>query len=294
MIEAQGASALALLSATSFGSADFLGGLATRRGGLLVTALTAQLAGCLVLAVTTIVWQAGATWPDLWWGAVAGVADCAGLLLLFFALSVGQMAGVAPVSGIVSSALPVVAGVLFGERPAVLQWVGIVLGLAAIAAISWPGPSATAAEQRRRLVPLLLGAAAGASFATYYILFSRISAESGVAPVLSARIASAVVVVVWIGWLLHRRTDGSVRERLSAHPGQLTLAAASGVLASGGNLLFVLAVREGQLGPVAVLASLYPAVTVVLALVVLRERPRAWHFAGIGAAVVAVGMIAAG
>lgn len=294
MLDAQGASALALLSATAFGSADFLGGLSTRRGGLLVTALTAQLAGCAILLVATIVHPGEATWHDVLWGAAAGVADCAGLLLLFYALSIGQMAGVAPISGLVSSALPVVAGVLFGERPAVVQWAGIGLGLAAIAAISWPGSSATSVEQRRRLVPLLLGSVAGVGFALYYILFSRISAESGVTPVFSARVASTLVVIGWIGWLVSRRHDGSIRAALSSRPGQLSLAAAAGVLASGGNLLFVLAVREGQLGPVAVLASLYPAVTVILALVVLRERPRVWHLAGIGAAVAAVGMIAAG
>jgi drug/metabolite transporter (DMT)-like permease len=106
--------------------------------------------------------------------------------------------------------------------------------------------------------------------------------------VLSARIASTLVVVVWIVSTANRRGPLSVRF------GSLGLAAATGILASSGNLLLVLAVRQGQLGLVAVLASLYPAVTVILAMTLLRERPRAWQLAGIGAAIVAVAMIAAG
>jgi drug/metabolite transporter (DMT)-like permease len=288
MIDSHGAHVLALFAATAFGSADFLGGLATRRGGLAITALTAQLTGTAMLAAATVMQSGSPTVHDLLWGAVAGVADCAGLLLLFRALAIGEMAGVAPISGVVSSALPVAVGVLFGDRPAAIQWAGIAIGLVAIAAVSWSVSPGDRLERRRRLLPVLLGAAAGGGFALYYILFSRISHTSGTAPVLSARIGSTLVIIVWIACMANRRA------RLSAGPAQLVMAAVTGMLASGGNLLLVLAVRQGQLGLVSVLASLYPAVTVILAMIVLHERPRVWQLAGIGAAIAAVGMIAAG
>ena len=287
MIDGHGAYVLAVLAATAFGSADYLGGLSTRRGGLFITALTAQLTGSVALAVATAVEPGSPTLPDLLWGAAAGVADCAGLLLLFRALAVGEMAGVAPISGVVSSALPVAVGLVFGDRPAPIQWVGIAIGLAAIAAVSWSTDAADRVERRRRLLPLVMGAVAGSGFALYYILFSRISHSSGLAPVLSARLASTLVVIVWIA-TANRRAEFSLRLA------PVGLAAATGLLASSGNLMLVLAVRQGQLGLVSVLASLYPAITVILAMTLLGERPRAWQLAGIGAAIVAVAMIAAG
>ena len=288
MIDSQGAYALALLAAIAFGSADYLGGLSTRRGGLLVTALTAQLTGSAALAVATAVQPGNPTLQDLLWGAAAGVADCAGLLLLFRALALGEMAGVAPVSGVVSSALPVAVGYCFGDRPAAIQWAGIGVGIAAIAAVSWSADAADRVERRRSLLPLVMGAAAGCGFALYYILFSRISHTSGIATVLSARIGSTLVIIVWIAWTANRPAQFSLRLAPTI------LAVATGILASSGNLMLVLAVRQGQLGLVSVLASLYPAVTVILAMTLLRERPRTWQLAGIGAAIAAVAMIAAG
>lgn len=288
MIEFHGAYALALLAAVAFGNADFLGGLSTRRIGLFLTALTAQLAGCVVLAAGTMLYPGQPTLTDLLWGAAAGVADCVGLLLLFRALSIGQMAGVAPTAGFVSSALPVVAGFVLGERPAVIQWAGIALGLVAIVAISWERPAERGSNQRR-VLPLILAVGAGSGFAVYYILFSFISPTSGVTTVLSARAASTLVVIAWI---VSQRGRFSMRRFSMRRPTQLGLAVGTGVFASSGNLLFVLAVRQGQLGPVAVLASLYPAVTVMLAILLLRERPHTWQLVGIAAAIAAVGMIA--
>lgn len=283
MIEFHGAYALALLAAVAFGNADFLGGLSTRRIGLFLTALAAQLAGCVILAAGSIAYPGQPTLTDLLWSAAAGVADCVGLLLLFRALSIGQMAGVAPTAGVVSSALPVIAGFVLGERPAVIQWAGIALGLVAIVAIRWEQPAERGSNQRR-VLPLILAVGAGSGFAVYYILFSFISPTSGVTTVLGARVASTLVVIAWI---VSRRGRFSM-----CRPTQLGLAVGTGILASSGNLLFVLAVRQGQLGPVAVLASLYPAVTAILAMTLLRERPHAWQLVGIAAAVAAVGMIA--
>jgi drug/metabolite transporter (DMT)-like permease len=185
--------------------------------------------------------------------------------------------------------IPVAAGFAFGERPATIQWAGMGLGLAAIAAISWE-QAPQHAPRRRTVLPLMMAAAAGSGFAIYYILFSRrISAVSGLAPVLTARIASTIVVIGWIALNANGRGHLSVRR-----PVLLSFAITAGILASAGNLLFVLAVRQGQLAMVAVLASLYPAVTAALAIAFLKERPQARQLAGIGAAVAAVGMIAYG
>jgi drug/metabolite transporter (DMT)-like permease len=272
---------LALAAAATFGTADFLGGLATRRASALLVTLVAQLAGLGVVLPALLILRAPGDPASLAWGAASGVCGCAGLVVFFRALASGAMASAAPITAIVSAAIPVLAGVLLGERPGALAWVGVGAGLLAVGAISRGGDPSARFEGRT----LTLAVGAGVGFGLFFVLLSRASPASGLWPLLGARLGSVTLLTAVV---LARRVSWR------AEPGALRLGAISGAVDMTANALFLLATRQGELALVAVVTSLYPAATVLLALVVLRERLRAFQFVGVALALVAVVLIAGG
>jgi drug/metabolite transporter (DMT)-like permease len=276
-----GGLALALASAAAFGTADFLGGLASRRASALLVTLAAHLAGLVVVLPVVLLLRAPVDPASLAWGAASGVCGCAGAVVFFRALASGAMAAAAPVTAIVSASLPVLAGVLLGERPAARAWLGVVAGLLAVGVISRGGGPSARMDRRT----LGLAVAAGVGFGLFFICLSRASHASGLWPLLGARVGSLSLlgVVVLTGRMPWR-----------AKPAAIRMGVISGTVDMAANALFLLATRQGELALVAVLASLYPAATVLLALIVLRERLRTSQLAGVGLALVAVGLIASG
>jgi drug/metabolite transporter (DMT)-like permease len=272
---------LALASAAAFGTADFLGGLASRRASALLVTLVAHLAGLGVVVPVVLLLRAPVDPASLAWGAASGVCGCAGAVVFFRALASGAMVAAAPITAVVSAALPVLAGVLLGERPAARAWLGVGAGLLAVAVIGRGGGPSARLDRRT----LALAVAAGVGFGLFFICLSRASHASGLWPLLGARVGSLslLTAVVLAGRMPWR-----------AKPGVLRLGAVSGAVDMIANALFLLATRQGELALVAVLASLYPAATVLLALVVLRERLRPLQLAGVTLALVAVGLIASG
>ena len=272
---------LALASAAAFGTADFLGGLASRRASALLVTLAAHLAGLVVVLPVVLVLRAPVDPASLAWGAASGVCGCAGAVVFFRALASGAMAAAAPVTAVVSAALPVLAGVLLGERPAVRAWLGVGAGLLAVGAISRGGDPSARFERRT----LALAVGAGVGFGLFFICLSRASHASGLWPLLGARVGSlSLLAVVILGGRMSWR----------AEPGAVRLGVISGAVDMTANALFLLATRQGELALVAVLASLYPAATVLLALAVLGERLRALQLVGVALALVAVALIAGG
>jgi drug/metabolite transporter (DMT)-like permease len=276
-----GGIALALASAVAFGTGDFLGGLASRRASALLVTLAAHIAGLCVVVPVVLLLRAPADPASLAWGAASGVFGCVGVIAFFRALAGGAMAAAAPVTAIVSASLPVLTGVLLGERPGVLAWLGVVAGLLAVGLISRGGSSSSRIDRRT----LALAVAAGVGFGLFFVCVSRASHTSGLWPLLSARVGSLslLAVVVLTGRMPWR-----------AEPGAIRMGAVSGAVDMTANALFLLATRQGELALVAVLASLYPGATVLLALAILRERLRASQLAGIALALLAVGLIASG
>jgi drug/metabolite transporter (DMT)-like permease len=273
--------ALALASAAAFGTADFLGGLATRRASALLVTLSAHLTGAVVVVPVLLFLRAPVDPASLAWGAASGMCGCAGAVVFFRALASGAMAAAAPVTAIVSAALPVLAGVLLGERPGPAAWLGVCAGLLAVGAISRGGDPSAKFERRT----LALAVGAGIGFGLFFIFLSRASHASGLWPLLGARVGSlsllgAVILSGRMSW--------------RAEPGALRLGVLSGAVDMTANALFLLATRRGELALVAVLASLYPAATVLLALALLRERLRGLQLAGVALALVAVALIASG
>ena len=275
---------LALASALVYGASDFLGGLASRRTSVLGVVAVSQLVGLGAL-LALLPWLGGSPRPaDLAWGAAAGVAGAAGLVVFFRALAGGVMTVVAPVTAVTAAAVPVAVGLLAGERVGPWTAGGIALALLAVVLVSAErGLSALRTARAAGLGPALV---AGAAFGVFFVLLDRTAEEAGLSPLAPARIASVVLVLLVAG--VGRRTVRVGR-------GALALVAASGLGDMTANALFLLATQEGgRLAVVGVLASLYPVSTVVLAQLVLRERLVPAQVGGLLAAVVAVVLITGG
>jgi len=272
---------LALSSAVVYGASDFLGGLASRRATVFGVVALSQLAG-LVALVALLPWLGGpVTRADLGWGAAAGLVGATGLLVFFRALSRGVMSVIAPVTAVTAAAVPVLAGLLGGNRIGPVAGAGILLALVAVVLVSAEG----GLGQLRSARPASLSAPliAGTAFGCFFVLLDRTSADAGLTPLVAARLASFALVVVVA--LVGKR---SLRVGRTALPYVL----ASGFGDMTANALFLLATQQdGQLAITGVLASLYPVSTVVLAQAVLRERLVTAQVAGLGAALTAVVLI---
>ncbi|MFB7032719.1 MULTISPECIES: EamA family transporter [unclassified Streptomyces] len=271
---------LALGSSLAYGCADFLGGLGARKAHVLRTVMVAAPAS---LAVELLLWPfLGASFSPgaLAWGAASGVASAAAFALLYRTLAIGPMSVLSPVTALVSAVLPVGVGLLQGEHLGAAGLLGLPLALAAVVLVS-AGHGAGAVRPSRTALLLALGA--GAAIALQLVFLHQAPSDSGVAPLIVGRAVSSAVTLAAAG-LMYRR--------LGPEKPAYAVSAAAGALDSVANLLFLLAVRGGDLAVVAVVTALYPAGTVLLARGVLAERIHRAQLVGLGTAAVAVGLLA--
>lgn len=292
---------LALASAISFGISDFAGGTAARRAAALPVTFGAQVVGGALLPVLVVVVAGNASWTAVGIGAVAGLFGGSGLALYFTGLRNAAMGVVSPLSAVAAVVVPVVAGLLAGERPATLAVVGIVTAIPAIwlatagggdeDTVAAPPPGVAAVptdhppgwDPRRHLTSgVVLGLVSGAAFGLFFVLLDAAPADSGAWPLVGARIGSVVAVA---GMLLLR---GSSPMPARAAWG---LVALSGLADMTANLLFLLAVRGGLLSLVSVVTSQYPIVVVGLSVLLLGERLGPRRRVGAALALVAVALI---
>ncbi|MEU7227970.1 DMT family transporter [Streptomyces chrestomyceticus] len=271
---------LALGSSLAYGCADFLGGLGARKAHVLRTVMIAAPAS---LAVELLLWPVlGASFSTaaLGWGAASGVASAAAFALLYKTLAIGPMNVLSPVTALMSAALPVGVGLLQGERLAAAGMIGLPLALVAVVLVS-AGHGAGAARPSR--TALLLAFSAGAVIALQLVFLHQAPSDSGVAPLIVGRTVSSAVTLA---------AAALMRRRLGPERPAYAMSAAAGVLDSLANLMFLLAVRSGDLTVVAVITALYPAGTVLLARGVLAERIHRGQLVGLGSAAVAVSLLA--
>ena len=281
---------LALLSAAAYGTADFLGGLASRGASTAAVVFVSQAAGLVVLAGLLPVLPAAApTARDLWWGLAAGIAGSVGVALLYRALAIGTMALVAPTTAVCAVIIPVAAGVILGERPTARVTLGIVIALAAIVLVSQAPSSSPHAmlpdpHVEPSGVPRGLGMAllSGIAIGFFFLCLAQTDMAAGLWPLAVARSAALV--------LFAPVALRPAARRMGARA--LGTAVAGGILDMLANAFYLIAVREGPLAAVVTLSSLYPASTILLARVVLHERLRRLQMAGIAAALAAVLLIA--
>ncbi|WP_028635795.1 EamA family transporter [Nocardioides sp. URHA0032] len=273
---------LSLCAALSYGLSDFSGGLLSRRGGAWAVALVTQLAATGLVLVVAAFDGGSPTATDLGWAVVAGVANGFGTAFLYRGLASGRMGVVAPVSGVGSVLVPVVVGLVSGERPGALVWLGVLLALPAIWLVSREPVESPGSTGGSGLVD---GVLAGLGFGVLFAALAQIPAEAGFLPLaLNQLIAAGAIVMVAI--LL--RESWVPRNRYAAG-GVL-----SGALGASATGLFLVATQHGYLTVAAVITSLYPAFTVLLAATVLREHVHRTQAYGLALCAGAVALVAAG
>jgi drug/metabolite transporter (DMT)-like permease len=275
---------LALASSLLWGAGDFLGGTASRRLPAVAVVGVSQALTLLVfsaMALATGLLAVGMPGPSWGWAAAAGASGLVGLVAFYQALATGTMGVVAPLAAL-GVLVPVAVGLVEGERPSVGQAVGALLGVAGGVLASGPE-----VRSRARSRPVLLALLAGVAFGLVLVLLSLASRGDGdpLLALVGMRMTS-VGTLVLVAMVV--RSVGGVRSR------DLPLLALVGMLDGGANLAYAIATTMGLLSLVSVLASLYPAVTVVLARVVHHERMTRVQDAGIAAAILGVLLVAAG
>lgn len=308
---------LGLLVAVAYGTGDFFGGLAAKRTAALSVMVGSFAISAVVLAAVTAGWAIVATLPspttgDLVLSVAAGCVGPVALWFLYHGLATGRMSVVAPITAVVAAAVPFAWGLARGERPSTVAIGGVALALVAVGLISGAPAHAAAPDgegsraaagdgggqdhgrpalvSSRASVPGAV--ASGLGFGIIFVLFGSTSDDAGLWPILVARMVSVTATVVAVtAWSRTRRAGGAGTSLRPA--GAWGLVAVAGVFDLTANALYLAATRRGLLSIVAVLSSLYPASTVVLARVVLRERLHLVQFAGLLLAAVGVAAMAA-
>ena len=275
---------LGLGVALVYGAADFLGGRTSRGNRPAAVVAVSQLTSLALLGLLLVVDATSPPGPgSLGLGAASGVAGLLGVLLLYRGLALGRMGVIAPVTAVGAAILPLAYGIATGERPSAAALVGVAIALVAVALIASGGTQPEGDHERTSARELALAGAAGAAFGASFILLAESGEGSGFWPLLAARSASVPLAVL-----------AAVRgaHRMTITRGSRLAVVAAGALDVIAIALYLLASRRGLISLVAVLGSLYPAATVVLARVVLRERLVRLQLVGLVLALVGVVLIA--
>ncbi len=268
----------ALASAVVWGGGDFSGGLATRRHSPFQVLALAALSGIAVLLLFALITREAL--PDtasVRWALLAGVAGAAGIAALYRGLSLGNAALVAPTSGVLGAALPVAFGLVTGGPPAATRLAGFALALLGIWLVSRPAGSGQGSSRHA----FLLACLAGLGFGFFFILIAQVQSGLVFTPLIIARGVQFLVGLLMI------RVYALRLPSLAGNP----VALLAGVLDAGGNVFYVLARQFVPLEVAAVLASFYPASTVVLAGLILKESVTASQGIGVGACLLAIILI---
>lgn len=278
---------LALCSALAYGFSDFLGGVLARRTSPWQVAVVAQTSSTVCVAALAFVVHGHPHGPDFAWAALAGVGSGAGAAFLYRGFAAGRMGVVAPVSAVGAAVVPVVVGAATGERPALLVWLGILVALPGIWLVSSEPADPLAEAGRRASVAggLTDGVLAGLGFGMLFAALGQIPQGAGWWPLTVAQ-ATGIPAVVLLATLLRQ-------DWLPRHPAA-RWALLAGPLSAGATGFFLLATQAGFLTVAGVLASLYPASTVLLAAVVLHERVHRAQGLGLGLCAVAIACVAGG
>jgi len=275
---------LSLIAAAAYGTSDFAAGLASRRfAPTVVTGAVEALT--LVTAVIAVVLFPGDS-PSataLAWGAASGLGTALGTLSLYHGLSVGRMSVVATLAAVLTAVIPAVVGLCLGDHLTLGAEAGIAIAIPAIGSISWQ-PEAGAPKADR--AGLLYGGLAGLGFAVLFIALARAGTHAGAWPLIPGQLIALLIIAPFA----YRGLTASANPPRSA----LALTLGAGVLSGIANLLFLAATGRGELAVVAVLTSLYPAATVVLARAFRAEHWTRIQAAGLLTSAAAIILVGAG
>jgi drug/metabolite transporter (DMT)-like permease len=269
-----------LASAACWGAGDFSGGVATRRSSVYTVVIISQLVGATCLV--GLAWLLLEPFPilsDALYSGAAGISGAIGLVALYHGLASGRMGIIAPVAAVVTAIVPVIFSLFTEGAPASQQLAGFGLALLAVWLISRP-----TGDTQAQLRDLVLAVVAGLGFGLFFILIDGVSQGAILWPLVAARIASISVLFLVVTFMQRREAPALT---------QLPIIALAGIFDTGGNAFFVLAAQAGRLDIAAVLSSLYPASTILLARFILKERLSSQQWAGVIAALLAVVLISA-
>ncbi|MBC7441555.1 MAG: EamA family transporter [Ramlibacter sp.] len=298
---------LGLTGALIFGSADFLGGLAAKRISSVLATAVAATSG-LVALLLFLPFVGGAWSPDaVLWGALSGISGAIAISLLYACLAIGPMSILSPLTAVVSAIVPATVGLAGGDRLAPIGYWALGLALLAVVLVGFvPERGAV----RPSLIGALMALGSGAMIGAFMIMIDLTPDDSGLVPLVMNRAVNGAIMFGVVGVLglvaLRRRralatgetvpatdaaTAAASRRRSTLFVG-LRLAAACGVVDVVANFLLLLGIRAGDLSVMSVLTAMYPAGTILLAAVVLRERIAPVQWLGLALALAAAGMLA--
>ena len=276
----------ALSAALLYGSADFLGGVATRRARALSILPASAVAGLIIVLIAALISGEPARLAGLAWGLLAGVVGGIGLIVFYVGLAAGPMTIVAPTSALTATVLPVAVSLADGERASAVVYLGAVICLSAIVLVSAVGAPSAREDGAGGLVGRLAGqgfdvraigygVASGATFGLFFIFLRNAGHSGAVWPIVASRLAGCVIIAI-------AAVATGTRPVVTRGGSRLLLATfGSGILDASANVCYVIATRAGLFGLAVVLTSLYPGVTVLLARSVLGERIRPTQLAGL-------------
>jgi drug/metabolite transporter (DMT)-like permease len=262
-----------LASAIAYGIGDFSAGYASRGSRVLTVLLISQFFGLVGLFLLAMIFGETSLTPhDFAVGAGAGVIGLIGLFGLYRGLAMGQMSIVAPITAVLSTAIPVLFSAVTQSLPSPLQIVGFVLAVLGVYFISRP----PADSVKPSLTALVLAVIGGTGFGVFYVLLAQIQEAVVFLPLVAARLTSVTLMIIAV------LSQSRFNQQWFVRPVRrvLPIIAIAGVMDAAGNALFVLAEQSGRLDIASVLASLYPVATVVLAFLLLRERLTRWQAFG--------------
>ncbi|MEO1439668.1 MAG: DMT family transporter [Chloroflexota bacterium] len=268
-----------LASALSWGIGDFNGGIATRRASVYSIVFVGQVAGVILLLILAVVLrEAVPSVRVLLLSGIMGFVGLVGILALYRGLAVGRMGIVAPLSALVGGVLPILVSIIQEGLPSALTLVGFALALVAVWLISGTG-NIDRITRDELLYPLV----AGVALSIFFIFIDAVSETAVLYPLVAARGTSLLALTVMVF---------AIRRESLPPASTLPFAVASGLFDAGGNVFFALATRVGRLDITTVLSSLYPAATVILAWLILRESLSRRQLTGVLVALAAIVMIA--
>ena len=286
---------LALAAAILWGGGDFTGGMGVKRAGgslgaaLRIVLLSHAASFLVLLAIARLRADAAPHGALLAWGIAAGVSGGLALTAFYIALSRGAMGASAAVSGLLAAAIPAALTLWQQGSPGISPLLGFAMAAIAIWLIAAsPAEKTTAGSARHTMALAIL---AGLGFGFYFIALKMASPTGVIWPMASARIGSLAICSLML-LTLRLRSANSAGARLSLNRALVVWALATALMDTSGNLLFVAAARAGRLDVAAVLASLYPASTILLAALALGEWPTRRQALGMAAAALAVVLIA--
>jgi drug/metabolite transporter (DMT)-like permease len=284
---------LALAAAVSYGGSDYAAGLAARGADVVPVTLAVQLTYAIVIiSAVPLITSVSASVSAIIWGAAAGTASVVAAIALYLGFRHAAFSLVSTVSAVSSAVFSVLAGLLLGERPALPSLVGIMIALPAIAAISAGGqgrPDQPEAPRRRRgstgsrLTGVICALVAGAGFGLFFICLNQVRPSADLWPLAVAALAGLVVVTF---------AAAVTRQLRPPQAGTRWLALLSGITAAAGSFSYFFATHRGPLAVTAVITSLYPAGTIVLARLLLGERLNRTQIVGLCLAAASVSLIA--